>query len=241
MNHHILIVCLALVTGQAHAIEIEAPLAPIGLHSAAPVISPGLQSTPPAPAALQVAPTGPTPLIASPEVTEALHTAPSFTPLDVAREEEPLRVNPVPVPLRTRPDPTRANTDPSVAEIADALASDSIIRLMNIEFEYDSDILTAPARAEVAQLAEALRLSGEGTFVIVGNSDSQGPAAYNYDLSLRRATSVRNLLIDAHGFLPSQLRTEGRGEDNPIDFTGTPAGNQRNRRVEVTALSPPGS
>ena len=67
---------------------------------------------------------------------------------------------------------------------------------------------------------------------LIGHTDSQGSAAYNLDLSQRRAAGVYLWLIQ-HGVEPGRLRSDGRGLMEPIADNNTEAGRALNRRVEV--------
>ncbi|MEM7709777.1 MAG: OmpA family protein, partial [Pseudomonadota bacterium] len=57
-------------------------------------------------------------------------------------------------------------------------------------------------------------------------------AAFNQDLSERRAASVSNLLFQ-QGVPGNRIATIGRGESQPVATNNTPDGRQANRRVEV--------
>jgi flagellar motor protein MotB len=56
--------------------------------------------------------------------------------------------------------------------------------------------------------------------------------AYNQDLSLRRADSVRGYLA-GKGIASARLTSAGRGESAPVATNESAAGRQQNRRVEV--------
>lgn len=71
---------------------------------------------------------------------------------------------------------------------------------------------------------------------VVGHTDSTGDAAYNQQLSERRAQSVKNYLV-ANGVADYQLTVEGRGEMEPRDSNVTEAGRALNRRVEILISS----
>jgi OOP family OmpA-OmpF porin len=68
-----------------------------------------------------------------------------------------------------------------------------------------------------------------------GHTDSRGSAAYNKDLSLRRARAVVKYLMDK-GVSPSRLEAEGFGPSKPIASNDTDAGRATNRRVEFKIL-----
>ena len=67
---------------------------------------------------------------------------------------------------------------------------------------------------------------------VIGHTDNTGSAAFNQDLSQRRASSVANVLRDS-GVPSNRLVTFGRGEEQPIASNLTPEGRAQNRRVEI--------
>tara|TARA_R110001583_G_C5654467_1_gene409077 strand:- start:2614 stop:3693 length:1080 start_codon:yes stop_codon:yes gene_type:complete len=67
---------------------------------------------------------------------------------------------------------------------------------------------------------------------IVGHTDTDGSAAYNYGLSARRARSVASILID-NDVDESKLSIVPAGEYLPKVSNSTNEGKQLNRRVEV--------
>jgi len=70
---------------------------------------------------------------------------------------------------------------------------------------------------------------------IDGHTDSRGAAAYNQQLSERRAQSVRDFLI-SQGVPASRLTARGFGEASPIAPNDTPENLRRNRRTELTVV-----
>jgi len=67
---------------------------------------------------------------------------------------------------------------------------------------------------------------------VEGHTDSRGSAAYNLDLSQRRADSVRDYLVE-RGVAPSRLEAVGFGETEPLDTRETPEAWAKNRRVDL--------
>ncbi|WP_347266430.1 OmpA family protein [Paracoccus sp. (in: a-proteobacteria)] len=67
---------------------------------------------------------------------------------------------------------------------------------------------------------------------VIGHTDSTGSAAYNQDLSERRARSVSGIL-QAGGVSPTRISTVGRGSTQPVASNDTAAGRAQNRRVEI--------
>lgn len=67
---------------------------------------------------------------------------------------------------------------------------------------------------------------------IVGHADSQGPDAYNQDLSERRANAAAAYLVN-HKVKVERIYVAGLGETMPIATNDTPEGRAKNRRVEI--------
>ena len=68
---------------------------------------------------------------------------------------------------------------------------------------------------------------------IIGYTDSKGTKQYNKELSLRRAESVEEKLIEL-GLAPEKIiETKGNGDLNPVASNDTEEGRAANRRIEV--------
>ena len=70
---------------------------------------------------------------------------------------------------------------------------------------------------------------------VVGHTDNTGDAAYNQQLSMRRAQSVANILVGS-GVSSARIQPIGRGEDAPRATNQTAEGRAQNRRVEIVIL-----
>ncbi|MEF8833276.1 MAG: OmpA family protein [Halofilum sp. (in: g-proteobacteria)] len=106
------------------------------------------------------------------------------------------------------------------------------ITLRDVTFELDSARLTQRARGELDRQVSYLRRARHLRVEIAGHTDGQGSAAYNRDLSLRRARSVRDYFVE-HGIAAERLEVAGYGESRPVADNDTAAGRERNRRVQV--------
>lgn len=105
-----------------------------------------------------------------------------------------------------------------------------------IQFEYDSARLTGDSTAQLTELGKALtdeRLFGEA-FVIEGHADAHGDDQYNKDLSLRRATAVKDFLVDRFGIAEDRLQVIGYGEERPKNPDPY---DPENRRVDVVNIA----
>ncbi|MGF6189301.1 DotU family type VI secretion system protein [Serratia sp. 2723] len=83
-----------------------------------------------------------------------------------------------------------------------------------------------------------------GTILVTGYSDNvpirSARFASNWALSLARAESV-TLQLQKHLDDPQRIKTEGRGESNPIAANDSKENRALNRRVEITLLVAPGN
>lgn len=105
-----------------------------------------------------------------------------------------------------------------------------------IEFDYNSDKLTAESQKNVRQLGRILKKYPDNKMVVAGYTDSLGDPNYNIDLSQRRAQAVADQLVK-EGVKPEQLTAVGHGASNPIASNKTKIGRAQNRRVEVEILN----
>ena len=71
---------------------------------------------------------------------------------------------------------------------------------------------------------------------IVGHTDSKGSELYNEKLSMRRATSVKEKLLEL-GLSPDRIvGLEARGELEPVASNETEEGRSQNRRIEFNLV-----
>src|SRR5260221_8401358 len=70
---------------------------------------------------------------------------------------------------------------------------------------------------------------------VEGHTDNVGNAAYNKDLSARRAASVVHYLV-GKGVAQGRLAPAGYGFEQPIASNATALGRAKNRRVAFTVL-----
>jgi outer membrane protein OmpA-like peptidoglycan-associated protein len=73
---------------------------------------------------------------------------------------------------------------------------------------------------------------------IQGHTDNRGGAAYNRDLSQRRADAVRTYLV-SRGIGAERLTAVGFGFDRPIADNSSESGRSRNRRTEFKLVTAP--
>ncbi|WGH77569.1 OmpA family protein [Jannaschia ovalis] len=136
-----------------------------------------------------------------------------------------------------------ANLDRQAADLRRQLGDDRITIVntgselivtmpQDILFATDSATLRPDLQSDIRALAGNLQQYPNTTVQVIGHTDNTGAAAYNQDLSERRARSVASVLIN-QGVSSRRVVSIGRGESQPIASNQTPAGRQQNRRVEI--------
>ena len=109
------------------------------------------------------------------------------------------------------------------------------IELRGVTFNLNQATLTPNAETVLDSVVPAFIGQPSLRAEVAGHTDSRGSAAYNQNLSQRRAESVRAYLI-AHGARPEQLTARGYGKSELlIDPEKSESDRERNRRVELRA------
>jgi len=103
---------------------------------------------------------------------------------------------------------------------------------LRINFAANSDkILGKKTQNILYQIKELLEENPEGILIIEGYASSDGDDAYNIELSIKRAQSVKAYLIKI-GVLKDRLEVRGLGEAEPISDNESHEGRSENRRVQ---------
>ncbi|MBX7230296.1 MAG: OmpA family protein [Burkholderiaceae bacterium] len=109
-----------------------------------------------------------------------------------------------------------------------------------LKLNIPSDISFDTGRADIKpnlrpildQFAAGLKDQPNTEIRIIGHTDNVGSDSVNDPLSLQRASSARNYLVD-RGVSSNRVMIDGRGEHEPIADNSTEAGRAKNRRVEI--------
>ena len=108
---------------------------------------------------------------------------------------------------------------------------------LTIEYSTNSDILDNDAKTLIDREFVSIAKQFAGARVkIVGNTDNTGNAAYNIDLSKRRAQSVANYLIKEYGFDTNRFIIIGNGSKKAIE-DGVNGANQQYRTTDFQLVS----
>lgn len=107
----------------------------------------------------------------------------------------------------------------------------------DISFDVGRSDIKPDMRPILARFAQTLKDNPATAIRIVGHTDSTGGEAVNRPLSLDRAMSARDFLVD-RGVAASRVGVTGRGEQEPIASNATEAGRAKNRRIEIFVGEP---
>ena len=121
-------------------------------------------------------------------------------------------------------------------DLAGRLLAEGHVVLDGLVFETGSSSLGAGPFESLQKIAAFLKAHPTIRVALVGHTDSVGGLAANIALSKRRAQSVRQRLIDAHGIAASRMEAEGMGYLSPVASNLAETGRHQNRRVEVILL-----
>jgi outer membrane protein OmpA-like peptidoglycan-associated protein len=108
---------------------------------------------------------------------------------------------------------------------------------IEINFDFNSAEITPASIPDVNELGKALSSEALSAYRIVlnGHTDAVGGDTFNQELSERRASAVRQYLIDAFKIAPDRLIAIGYGEER-LKNPAVPDAAE-NRRVEIINLT----
>lgn len=116
----------------------------------------------------------------------------------------------------------------------DIFLSPTKTRLL-IFFDFDKFDLKNESIPELERVVEYLKDNEDYQIRFEGHTDDQGTDAYNDELSLKRAESVKKYVVDA-GISPDRIDTKGMGKRHPLMQGTSDEARARNRRVEMILI-----
>ena len=132
---------------------------------------------------------------------------------------------------RPAPVPVSAPAPAPVPAPAPAPAPQASV--FTVYFDFDSWTLKAEQLKVLTDVINTARSGGQANIIIVGHTDTSGPADYNQKLSVKRANVVVEALVDM-GARRAALHASGVGETDLAVETGDNVKEARNRRTVVT-------
>ena len=122
----------------------------------------------------------------------------------------------------------------ALSTLRDPVRPEDVVRALNLQivnFATDSATIPEQNKPVLDQAAALIRQTPNVALVVEGYTDSTGDAAYNKDLSQKRAKSVIDYLV-SQGVNATKLTPMGFGQNNPVADNVTELGKFRNRRIE---------
>ncbi len=133
------------------------------------------------------------------------------------------------------PGPVRTVSDDEVTRIFGAAlaAVPPAPRHFILQFKFESDALTEASVALIPAILSAVRAIPVPEVAVTGHTDTMGEPKANIALGLKRAASVRTILVRA-GLAASTVVVSSHGEADLAVKTRDNTPEPRNRRVEIT-------
>jgi outer membrane protein OmpA-like peptidoglycan-associated protein len=128
------------------------------------------------------------------------------------------------------------NTSDKTVVLLTKLEAGSVILLENVNFKRGTaELEGAETEESLSELAAFLLDNSDVKLRINGHTDAVGDPGLNKGLSLERAKSVRDFLVEK-GVKFENLRISGWGGTRPLASNATEAGRSKNRRVELEVI-----
>jgi chemotaxis protein MotB len=101
--------------------------------------------------------------------------------------------------------------------------------------------VTDQAKVVLGKVATVLKNQPDIEFMVEGHTDNVpykggGQLLDNWDLSVKRATSVVRILQNQYGLDPAKMSAAGRGEYSPLTPNDSPESKATNRRTRIVVL-----
>jgi chemotaxis protein MotB len=100
--------------------------------------------------------------------------------------------------------------------------------------------VTSQAKGVLGKVAAVLKNQADIEFMVEGHTDNvayrSGVLLDNWDLSVKRATSVVRILQKQYGLDPAKIAAAGRGEYKPVVENSTAENRATNRRTRIVIL-----
>ena len=104
-------------------------------------------------------------------------------------------------------------------------------------FDFDKAVVKPEGKKSLDKLASELEGVNYDAVSVTGHTDRIGSDAYNMKLSVRRAESVKQYLVDAHGIPSTKIFTAGKGKSDPVTKPGECKGKKVTKKL-IECLQP---
>ncbi len=128
---------------------------------------------------------------------------------------------------------SEAETMPVEKEQLPFDADSGLVFPSEVLFGFDGWQLKPEAMEALGLVHDTISKEKDKEILIMGHTCNLGPAAYNLELSKKRAQSVSDFLMNTKGIPQDRIRIDYHGEKFPVASNATDAGRAKNRRVEI--------
>jgi len=104
--------------------------------------------------------------------------------------------------------------------------------VFTLYFVTDTDALVPESAARLADIKAQLASRPAPEIIVIGHTDTVAKQGYNDELSLRRAATVKQMLVEV-GIDADRIAVQGRGKRELLVPTADGVDEPRNRRVEI--------
>lgn len=120
-----------------------------------------------------------------------------------------------------------------VPQQSEELKAELVHIVNNIQFVYDKAEIIEPAYEELNSLASILELYPGLSVEIAGRADQKGSKDYNDKLSMQRAQTVKDYLVNK-GIRKSRIKVVSLGKTNPLMDGSSQTAYAQNRSVQLS-------
>jgi outer membrane protein OmpA-like peptidoglycan-associated protein len=129
--------------------------------------------------------------------------------------------------------PVAPKADPNATAATCNIAFDKALAGKTVEFDTGAATIRATSVPLLDGLVQIAGRCSNFKMAVEGHTDAVGNAASNLKLSQSRADAI-DAYLSGRGVAATQVSAQGFGSTRPLDTSGTLAGNQKNRRIEIT-------
>ncbi len=141
-------------------------------------------------------------------------------------------------PKKPQPDIPKETVMPVIVPapvVIPPVVNDTLV-IPDVLFKFDKSELNPVFANKLDSLVDKIKNKTFRQIEILGHTDSLGNNAYNQRLSLSRAETVKNYLINRLHYASDIIVTKAFAATIPISTNTTSTGRQKNRRVEIVLI-----
>ncbi|MES2004434.1 MAG: OmpA family protein [Bacteroidota bacterium] len=141
-----------------------------------------------------------------------------------------------PPPTQPKKDtPVLVKQTPALIPAPIPVVNDTLV-IPDVLFKFNKSELNPVFATRLDSLIDKIKNKTFQRIEVLGHTDSLGKEAYNQQLSISRAETVKKYLIDRLHYAADIILTKGFAATLPVTSNATGAGRQRNRRVEIVLV-----